>query len=170
MPKITIEVSDVEYKLLQVLDEEGSVEAAVELLLDHAQQGVYRPGAWERPWLVQVFGEDFIARLEPGNPYGRPESPGPTDRGMPMFRRPKTNPAMSVYGRPELAHGWTLIVCNPHVAEFGTLLHQHGFRLGGPAPADHKVCAFCFSGQKLVNDIEACTCATALVCTVHKAA
>jgi hypothetical protein len=81
MPKITIEVSDTVYKLLQVLDPEGSVEVVVLTLADHAQQGVYRPGAWERPWLVQAFGGDFIDRLEPGDPYGRPNSP--------MFQRPK---------------------------------------------------------------------------------
>lgn len=26
------------------------------LMLDHVQQGVYRSGAWERPWLEQVVG------------------------------------------------------------------------------------------------------------------
>jgi len=34
-------------------------------LADHAQQGVYRPGSWERPWLIQAFGYDFEDRLEP---------------------------------------------------------------------------------------------------------
>lgn len=81
MPKITIEVSDTVYKLLQVLDEERCVEVVVETLIDHAQQGVYRPGAWERDWLERVFPEGWQERLEPGDPYGRPDSP--------MFRRPR---------------------------------------------------------------------------------
>jgi hypothetical protein len=59
MPKITIEVSHTVYKLLQVLDEEGSVEVVVGELIDHAQQGVYRPGASERPWLVQAYRRRF---------------------------------------------------------------------------------------------------------------
>lgn len=71
MPKITIEVSDTVYELLKTLDPEGCVEVVVEQLVDHAQQGVYRPGAWERPWLMQAFGEDFIEQLETGDPYDR---------------------------------------------------------------------------------------------------
>ena len=34
-------------------------------LIDHAQQGVYRPGAWERDWLCRAFGYDWPDRLEP---------------------------------------------------------------------------------------------------------
>jgi hypothetical protein len=34
-------------------------------LIDHAQQGVYRPGAWERGWLEQAFGDEWQAGLEP---------------------------------------------------------------------------------------------------------
>jgi len=34
-------------------------------LLDHAQQGVYRPGSWERPWLQQAFGDAWERHLEP---------------------------------------------------------------------------------------------------------
>lgn len=34
-------------------------------LADHAQQGVYRPGAWERGWITQVFGTEWLARVEP---------------------------------------------------------------------------------------------------------
>lgn len=34
-------------------------------LLDHAQQGVYRPGSWERPWLQQAFGDTWERYLEP---------------------------------------------------------------------------------------------------------
>ena len=78
---ITITMSATVYSLLKVLDERGNVEEVINLLVDHAQQGVYRPGAWERDWLCQVFGDDWIQHLEPGDPYGRPDSP--------MFQRPR---------------------------------------------------------------------------------
>jgi hypothetical protein len=84
MPKITIEVTETVYSLLEVLAKDGlqrTVEEVVLELVDHAQQGVYRPGAWERDWLIQAFGDEFIKHLEPGDPYGRPDSP--------MFQRPK---------------------------------------------------------------------------------
>jgi hypothetical protein len=86
--KITVEVSDVEYKLLEVLTKgqygaaESGVEGVVRELIDHAQQGVYRPGAWERQWLMQAFGDDWTAHLEPGDPYGR-------EGGEAIFQRPR---------------------------------------------------------------------------------
>ena len=46
-------------------------------LADHAQQGVYRPGAWEREWLCRAFGYDWLERLE-----ADPEHPD-------IFERPK---------------------------------------------------------------------------------
>lgn len=88
MRKITIEVDDTVYSLLDVLGYTGaldgsrrSVDDVVMQLVDHAQQGVYRPGAWERGWLEQAFGSDWQTQLEPGDPYGRPNSP--------MFQRPR---------------------------------------------------------------------------------
>lgn len=57
------------FSLLSVL---GKPQDVVEQLIDHAQQGVYRPGAWEREWLCQCFGYDWINNLQPGDPYGRP--------------------------------------------------------------------------------------------------
>jgi hypothetical protein len=41
------------------------VAAVLVKLADHAQQGVHRPGAWERDWLHQAFGYGWHARLEP---------------------------------------------------------------------------------------------------------
>lgn len=41
------------------------LEAVIYQLLDHAQQGVYRSGAWERSWLQQVFGHKWTERMEP---------------------------------------------------------------------------------------------------------
>lgn len=34
-------------------------------LADHAQQAVYRSGAWERDWAIQAFGDGWLANLEP---------------------------------------------------------------------------------------------------------
>jgi hypothetical protein len=73
--KITVEVDDTVYGLLEVLtkptDAPASVEDVVRQLIDHAQQGVYRPGAWEREWLIQAFGYQWQSFLQPGDPYGR---------------------------------------------------------------------------------------------------
>ena len=69
--KIEIEISDTVAGLLGVLSEDGIIKEVVEQLIDHAQQGVYRPGAWERDWLCQAFGDDWPAKLQPGDPYGR---------------------------------------------------------------------------------------------------
>jgi len=82
---ITVEVSDTVYELLEVLTkgqrpECKTVKDVVLKLIDHAQQGVYRPGAWERNWLTQAFWDDWTEHLEVGDPYGRPDSP--------FFRRP----------------------------------------------------------------------------------
>lgn len=85
MPKITIEVSDTVYKLLEVLTHSdtggNTVEDVVSTIIDHVQQGIYRPGAWERAWLEQIFPVDWQRHLEAGDPYGRADSP--------MFNRPR---------------------------------------------------------------------------------
>jgi hypothetical protein len=75
--QITIAIDENDYKLLEVLTRGEyssceSVEDVIEKLIDHAQQGVYRPGAWERGWLVQAFGDEWENHLEPGDPHGRP--------------------------------------------------------------------------------------------------
>lgn len=43
----------------------GTAEAVIYELIDHAQQAVYRSGAWERDWICQAFGEDWLENLEP---------------------------------------------------------------------------------------------------------
>jgi hypothetical protein len=72
---VTITVDPVVYRLLEALTSgesaPRSVEAVIGALIDHAQQGVYRPGSWERGWLCQVFGGDWTAHLDPGDPWGR---------------------------------------------------------------------------------------------------
>src|SRR6266516_2765413 len=74
--KITLELNETVYHLIEVLTlaeyAPQTVEGVIYKLIDHAQQGVYRPGAWEREWLCQAFGYDFMNFLEPGDPYGRP--------------------------------------------------------------------------------------------------
>jgi hypothetical protein len=86
MPKLTIELSETVYSLLEVLTKgewapAKTVHGVIDTLIDHAQQGVYRPGAWERQWLEQVFPEGWQEHLEPGDPYGAPNGE--------MFQRPK---------------------------------------------------------------------------------
>ena len=73
--KVTINLSARVAALLAALDERGDVKSVIDKLIDHAQQGVYRPGAWERDWIVQAFGDEFEARLE-------------TDPETPCFQRP----------------------------------------------------------------------------------
>jgi hypothetical protein len=69
VPDITITVTDKVAERLAVLVDPDTGLAAVEdvvgELVDHAQQGVYRPGAWERSWLMQAFGDDWLDRVEP---------------------------------------------------------------------------------------------------------
>ena len=86
MKTVTLELDDTVYTLLEVLTRgesapQDTVEGVIYELIDHAQQGVYRPGAWERDWLCQAFGDDWIEHMEAGDPYGRPNSP--------MFQSPK---------------------------------------------------------------------------------
>ena len=83
MKRITVEVTDEVYALLGVLADptEGyaTVEVVVAGLVDHAQQGVYRPGSWERGWLEQAFGHRWQRRLDPDPDapvYSRVKAPG----------------------------------------------------------------------------------------------
>ena len=75
MKRIRLDIEDTVYGLLEVLTHGAgapeSVEGVIGELIGHAQQGVYRPGAWERDWVRQAFGEDWTVYLEPGDPYGR---------------------------------------------------------------------------------------------------
>jgi hypothetical protein len=80
---VTIILSPIVSGLLEVLTRGdtpmvNSVDGVVAELVDHAQQGVYRPGSWEREWLRQAFGSDFEKYLEPGDPYGNRDR---VDRG-----------------------------------------------------------------------------------------
>jgi hypothetical protein len=43
----------------------GDLRGVLMELIDHAQQGIYRPGAWERGWLEQAFGTEWQSGLEP---------------------------------------------------------------------------------------------------------
>lgn len=84
---ITVNVSDTVYALLEVLgrDSGASVEDVVGELIDHAQQGVYRPGSWERPWPMQAFGDAWLEHLEPDDSAGRLAADGRV-----IFQRPRT--------------------------------------------------------------------------------
>jgi len=54
----------------------ADVVSVIVQLIDHAQQGVYRPGAWERGWICQAFGDAWIDYVE-------------SDTAAPMFDVPK---------------------------------------------------------------------------------
>ncbi len=63
-----------------LVDPDSGVEDVAAVLVelaDHAQQGVYRPRAWERGWLCQALGYGWLERLEPD-----PEHPD-------IFERPR---------------------------------------------------------------------------------
>ena len=55
--------------------------AVLDELADHAQQGVYRSGAWERDWVCQVFGDEWLDNLEPDPEHADIGWPRPRDRG-----------------------------------------------------------------------------------------
>lgn len=66
--QVTVSLSVEHARRLAVLAEGHGVEGVAVVLAtlaDHAQQGVYRPGAWERDWVSQVFGDEWLARVEP---------------------------------------------------------------------------------------------------------
>lgn len=84
MPEITIRISDETAARLAALGGIATVEEVVAVLVDHAQQGVYRPGAWERGWICQAFGEAWLGRLEPDT---RPEML--SGDGRVIFDRPR---------------------------------------------------------------------------------
>ncbi|MGH9902068.1 MAG: hypothetical protein ACRD68_09685 [Pyrinomonadaceae bacterium] len=74
--RVILDLDEKTVERLRVLGEPAEVLAR---LADHAQQGVYRPGSWERPWLEQVFfANEWQQKLEqdPEAPYfERPRSP-----------------------------------------------------------------------------------------------
>jgi hypothetical protein len=58
--RITLEIPEDALERLRVLGEPARILAT---LAHRAQQGVFWPSCWERPWLVQVFGDEWTARL-----------------------------------------------------------------------------------------------------------
>jgi hypothetical protein len=84
--RVTLEIDPTVHELLAVLTRSEcgpeNVEGVILKLIDHAQQGVYRPGAWEREWLCEAFGHTWTKNLEWGDPYGRTNCEH-------IFQRPK---------------------------------------------------------------------------------
>jgi hypothetical protein len=58
-------------------------------LADHAKQGVYQNGGWERQWVVQAFGDGWLERTEPGDPYDRAHDQSDMELSERMYRRPR---------------------------------------------------------------------------------
>jgi hypothetical protein len=86
--EVTIRLGAVAHRLIQQIDRNCSVEEIIERICDHVQQGVYRPGAWERPWLVQCVGDDFEGNLQQGDPYALDEAYDPLGLRSP-FQKPR---------------------------------------------------------------------------------
>jgi hypothetical protein len=59
MARLTIEIDDTTAAYLRVLSDDGRPEQVLERLAGHAADGVRRPGAWEREWVIQAFGDDW---------------------------------------------------------------------------------------------------------------
>lgn len=62
---LTIEVSAEQLAALCVLDDAGDAQRTLLELVGRVVDGVTRPGAWERPWLEQAFGDAWQELLEP---------------------------------------------------------------------------------------------------------
>lgn len=82
--RITIALTERQFRNLEALAGGASgpegVQEVIGRLADHADQGVYRSGSWERAWLCQAFGEEWLERLEPD------------PRGLRGWQRPKGAP------------------------------------------------------------------------------
>jgi hypothetical protein len=64
-------------------DQAHKISTVLYELADHAQQAVYRPGSWEREWILQAFGYAWLGNLEPDPEHAdigwqRPRSGGAT--------------------------------------------------------------------------------------------
>jgi hypothetical protein len=62
---LTIEVSAEAHAALRVLDAGGDAQCTLVQLVERVMDGVTRPGAWERAWLEQAFGEAWHEHLVP---------------------------------------------------------------------------------------------------------
>jgi len=83
MKTLTIAISDEDAALLEVLaardDGDHALDLVVHDLIHFAADGVRRPGSWERGWVAQAFGDEFVRRLEPDPAaewFYRPRRPG----------------------------------------------------------------------------------------------
>ncbi|WP_425397850.1 hypothetical protein [Aeoliella sp.] len=67
MTQITINIEPAEHARLRRLAAYaglGRPEVLLERLLDHTDQAITRPGAWERDWLAQVVGPGPLAACD----------------------------------------------------------------------------------------------------------
>lgn len=97
---VTLELSQRVARLLTVLTTgdyaPDDLHGVIMKLVDHAQQGVYRPGAWERGWLEQAFGDEWEDGLEP-------DTDDLSADGRVIFQRP-IRPCPN---DPPCPHGWS---------------------------------------------------------------
>ncbi|WP_425400377.1 hypothetical protein [Aeoliella sp.] len=67
MKPITISIEPDEHarlRRLAALSGYTSIENLIDRLLDHVDQGITRPGAWERDWLAQIVGPGPLAACD----------------------------------------------------------------------------------------------------------
>ena len=88
------------------------LEAVIYTLVDHAHQGVYRPGTWERTWLMQVFGDSWLARVEPDTER--------TSSGRVVYDRPSA--ARMETGMAEELEPYDLSITMPVLADMEAAL------------------------------------------------
>jgi hypothetical protein len=75
---------------------------------------------------------------------------------------------MQLLQRQELRDTWTLVVCLLHCVEHGRYLVEHGFQPKGMAPDHWQTCTFCLSGDRVIDEIEVCTCVKSPRCPAHR--
>jgi hypothetical protein len=61
--KVTVELYPEAIACLEALCN-GTADQALAALVEHVQDGMERPGSWERPWLIQAFGDGWIHSME----------------------------------------------------------------------------------------------------------
>lgn len=64
---VTLELDEETIAYLQVLTDEvahPALKDVLEHLAHSAADGVMRPGAWERAWVQQCFGDEWESKLE----------------------------------------------------------------------------------------------------------
>jgi hypothetical protein len=73
---IKVALSPAQIEALEALGG-GDAERALHELAARCVDGVFRPGSWERSWVLQAFGHDWLEQLErdPATPWRERRKP-----------------------------------------------------------------------------------------------